>query len=236
MNVIDLTDTFSSERAIYHGSNKIVQQPIYGFGNDANDYGKGFYCTEDIERAREWAAGHSTGATCYVNKYSLNLAGLNILNFGDSQYSILHWLTILLENRKLAKYNLPRAALRAQQYLINNFHTDISNVDVVIGYRADDSYFTFAHDFLVNTLPLECLQEALTLGYLGEQIVLISPKAFSAVTFHGYEAVSYQKYARLYKVRDNKARQAYQDMDIPNGTYIQQIMRENWRPDDARLL
>ena len=29
---------------IYHGSEKIIQKPVFGFGNKYNDYGLGFYC------------------------------------------------------------------------------------------------------------------------------------------------------------------------------------------------
>lgn len=235
MQAVCQTNTFSSEMTVYHGSNKIIQHPQYGYGNARNDYGMGFYCTADIDKAREWAAGHSAGDPCYVNKYQLDLAGLNVLNFSDPQYNILHWLTVLLENRRLTKYDLPAAALRAQRYLTTNFHIDTSDVDVIIGYRADDSYFSFAHDFLINALPLECLRKAMSLGLLGEQIVLISPKAFSVIAFRGYEVVPHYKYVRLYMLRDDKARQEYRDMDVPTGTYIQQIMNENWRPDDERL-
>ncbi|MBQ2640754.1 MAG: DUF3990 domain-containing protein, partial [Lachnospiraceae bacterium] len=34
-------------RKIYHGSVKIIEKPQYGAGRRDNDYGLGFYCTED---------------------------------------------------------------------------------------------------------------------------------------------------------------------------------------------
>ena len=37
---------------LYHGSDVIVGQPEYGKGKLNNDYGRGFYCTEDINLAR----------------------------------------------------------------------------------------------------------------------------------------------------------------------------------------
>ena len=40
---------------IYHGSQQIVEVPKYGVGKTYNDYGQGFYCTENIELAKEWA-------------------------------------------------------------------------------------------------------------------------------------------------------------------------------------
>lgn len=38
---------------IYHGSGEIIEKPQFGYGNPKNDYGLGFYCTEDIELAKE---------------------------------------------------------------------------------------------------------------------------------------------------------------------------------------
>lgn len=30
---------------IYHGSEYVIEKPIYGKGSARNDYGRGFYCT-----------------------------------------------------------------------------------------------------------------------------------------------------------------------------------------------
>ena len=48
-------------RKIYHGSVQIIEKPQYGAGRKDNDYGLGFYCTEDIELAKEWAASDERG-------------------------------------------------------------------------------------------------------------------------------------------------------------------------------
>ena len=40
---------------IYHGSDHIIEQPVQGEGKVHNDYGRGFYCTEHVELAKEWA-------------------------------------------------------------------------------------------------------------------------------------------------------------------------------------
>lgn len=49
---------------------------------------------------------------------------------------------------------------------------DISNADVIIGYRADGSYFSYVKDFINNALTLEELNYVLRLGNLGKQVVL----------------------------------------------------------------
>ena len=41
-------------KKIYHGSNKIIEKPLFGFGKIHNDYGLGFYCTEVLDMAKEW--------------------------------------------------------------------------------------------------------------------------------------------------------------------------------------
>ncbi len=40
---------------LYHGTTDKIVTPEFGLGNDRHDYGKGFYLTNDIELAKEWA-------------------------------------------------------------------------------------------------------------------------------------------------------------------------------------
>lgn len=60
------------KKRLYHGSQFIIQKPEYGKGARHNDYGKGFYCTEQIELAKEWAcAKHCRrGKKLYKRKFS----------------------------------------------------------------------------------------------------------------------------------------------------------------------
>ena len=41
------------EITLYHGSEKIVERPLFGVGRPTTDYGSGFYCTENCELAKE---------------------------------------------------------------------------------------------------------------------------------------------------------------------------------------
>ena len=43
------------QKIIYHGSDHMITTPMLGLGQTHNDYGPGFYCTEWIELAKEWA-------------------------------------------------------------------------------------------------------------------------------------------------------------------------------------
>ena len=117
---------------IYHGSDHIIEKPLFGEGKPYNDYGRGFYCTEHAELAKEWAC--SADSDGYANHYQLDLNGLSVLNLNAPEYNILNWLAILLENRKFnVADGLPQ---RAKAYLMENFKVDYKKYDVIIGYRA----------------------------------------------------------------------------------------------------
>lgn len=178
--IIRLGDEIMSILKIYHGSNHIVGTPVFGAGKTYNDYGQGFYCTESVELAKEWACSEK-GVDGFANAYKLNTNGLKILNLSSSDYNILNWLAILLNNRKV-NVSLPVAA-RAKEYIIENFNVNTDDYDIIIGYRADDSYFSFARDFVNNGISAEQLSRAMRLGKLGEQIVLKSKRAFEALLF-----------------------------------------------------
>ena len=69
------------------------------------------------------------------------------------------------------------------EYLLSFFLPDISKYDFLIGYRADDSYFSFAQDFVAGAISYRQLGEAMRLGKLGEQIVLMSKRAFERIKY-----------------------------------------------------
>ena len=214
---------------IYHGSVNVVEKPLFGEGKLFNDYGRGFYCTEHAELAKEWAC--SSDSDGYANHYRLDMTGLTILNLNSPEYNILNWLAILLENRKFnVADGMPQ---RAKSYILENFKVDYKKYDVIIGYRADDSYFSYAGDFVNGTLSLSDLSEAMRLGKLGEQVVLKSKKAFEALTFVEAIKASREEYFAKYKQRDEEARGKYRQIAnkplAENEIYIIDIIRNNWK-------
>ena len=40
------------KKTVYHGSDHIIERPKYGYGKIYNDYGVGFYCTENQNMAK----------------------------------------------------------------------------------------------------------------------------------------------------------------------------------------
>ena len=223
-----------SRRILYHGAPIILEHPIFGKGKKYNDYGQGFYCTENQDLAKEWAC--SEGIDGYANRYEIETDGLSIMNLSSESYSILNWLAILMENRQ-GRLSSP-IEKQGREYLLENFLPDYKSYDVIIGYRADDSYFSFARSFVGNGISLRQLSYAMKLGKLGEQFVLKSEKAFDAIHFLDYAVADNSVYYARRKVRDEEARSAFQrelENDDMNGIYIRDIIREGIKADDVRL-
>ncbi len=219
---------------IYHGSSLILEKPIYGKGKVHNDYGRGFYCTESLDLAKEWAVDENRDG--YANKYLLNLQDMNVLDLSQKGFTILHWITLLLQNRV---FNLKTdIAKLGKQYLTENFSLSSQNYDIIKGYRADDSYFAYAESFLNNTISVQILSEALRLGNLGEQIVLMSEKAFNNIRFLGYEIADAATYYPLRKERNDFARMEFlsnrRGTPTPDDLYLNDIIR-GISADDPRL-
>lgn len=222
-------------KKLYHGSENIIQKPQYGFGKKYNDYGLGFYCTEHMDMAKEW--GVSLDKNGYANCYELECDGLEILNLNDEKYCILHWLTILLENRT---FDIPSAlALEAKDYLTKNFSVDYKKYDAIIGYRADDSYFSFAQDFINGTISYRQLNRAMHLGKLGQQFVIKSKKAFERIQYLGYELAESSEWYAKKMLRDRTARREYFDVERNKrergDIYIARIIDEEMTTDDLRI-
>ena len=192
---------------LYHGSQERLEKPVFGFGKPYNDYGLGFYCTENLELAKEWAVTENSNG--FANEYRLDLSGLKILDLSAVEYTALHWLTLLLSNRVFSiKHDIARMG---REYLIANYLIDINAYDLIKGYRADDSYFSFAQSFLNNTISLEKLSRALRIGNLGEQVVLKSKKAFENLEFIQSHDADCVKYWALRAERNENARRQYME-------------------------
>lgn len=220
---------------IYHGSENIIEKPVFGFGKTYNDYGLGFYCTDSLEMAKEWGAGMDRNG--YANCYEIDCTDLTILDLNDESYCMLHWLSVLLQNRE---FDVPSGlALEAKEYIIKNFPVDYESYDIIIGYRADDSYFSFAQDFINGTISYRQLCNAMRLGKLGQQFVLKSKKAFERIKFTGYEIADSEEWYAKRMNRDRSARREYFDVERNKrqrgDLYITQIMDEEMKSDDSRL-
>jgi hypothetical protein len=190
---------------LFHGSDHLIKEPVFGYGKDYNDYGKAFYCTQEADLAKEWAALDNRDGV--VNHYQLDEAGLSFLNLNEPGYSMLNWLALLLRFRSFNVAN--PMAKQAKDYLLNHFLPPFEDKDVIVGYRADDSYFSFAQDFLNNAISYRQLALAMHLGRLGEQVAIKSKLGFSHLRFVDYQNVSAFEWYRKADERNQAARLAY---------------------------
>lgn len=220
---------------LYHGSEKIIRNPKYGYGTLGNDFGRGFYCTENIELAKEWACKKNTDG--FVNQYEMDVTKLQILNLNDEKYHILNWLALLTKYR--GYWQAKSVAEEAKDFLQQSYLLDIAPYDVIIGYRADDSYFSFAQDFVSNTISLQTLSRAMRLGKLGEQIVLKSEKAFSEIHYVDSMPALANEYFVKKAGRDLSARKEYasekKKVDFRNDIYMIDILRGRVSEDELRV-
>ncbi len=120
---------------LYHGSSQIVSAPKFGKGREHNDFGLGFYCTEQVELAKEWAV--SSLANGFSNKYALDAEYLKVLNLNSSEWTILNWIAVLLQHR-VFPIKTP-VARKARQHLIDNFCVNVNAYDLVIT-EANEAY------------------------------------------------------------------------------------------------
>lgn len=197
------------ERTLYHGSEFIIEKPEYLKGNVHNDYGLGFYCCSSKELAKEWAARKSGHG--YINRYQIRDDRLKILDLTKPPYdNVLFWVALLMHNRELSsdlRSNFPREL----KYLEEKYLINAQDFDVVIGYRADDSYFRFPEAFVRSEITLESLNRVFQAGELGKQYVLISERAFRLIHFLDYQEASAAGREDYYK-RKNGADKVFADL------------------------
>lgn len=193
-------------------------------GKSNNDYGVGFYTTPDKELAKEWAwSMYGHGDTGYVHTFSVDIQGLNILDL--TRRDSLHWIAELLYNRRInidPVENTPVS--RNIKRFISKYKLNTSIYDIIIGYRADDSYFRYAEAFAYGNLYKETLERVLRLGELGIQVCFKSNRAFQKLRKINVESVPI-KYKTRYKDRDDRARAAYYD-EIKKSVRKEQVITD----------
>ena len=158
---------------LLHGSDHIIEKPDLLLGKTNNDYGRGFYCTQELSMAMEWACKKNSDG--FVNKYVLEQDSLNILNLLDGKYNILR-----------------------------------------------------------------SLNEALHLGRLGTQTVLISEKSFRNLTFDGADFADKTVYYPKFIARDSNVRETYRREirnrhSYKNDIFVLDILREEMKDNDSRI-
>lgn len=194
---------------LYHGSPNKVVVPQYGLGEGKHDYGKGFYLTENVELAKEWAVCRPDETNGWVHKFELDTKDLKILDF--QQHNVLSWLAELMKHRDAS--DTKRYKLLSEKF-IEKYGLDTGNYDVINGWRANASYFYIAKEFVRDNIDIEILEELLSLGGLGIQYCVKSELAFSRLTEieDGLVYVDYTEFNDRYNERDVNARKNMREL------------------------
>ena len=174
---------------LYHGSPDKEIKPAFGLGENRHDYGKGFYLTENIDLAKEWA----------------------VCRPDFQKYSILSWLAELMKHRDAA--DSKRYRMLSQKF-IAKYGIETSGYDVIKGWRADASYFYIAKAFVRDEIDVEILEELLLLGGLGIQYCIKSELAYSRLSERKEELISveYDEFNEKYNERDVTARKRMKEL------------------------
>ena len=189
---------------LYHGSPNQQVSPRYGLGDEKHDYGKGFYLTENLELAKEWAVCRPDERNGWVHKFSLDITDLKVLDF--QEHNILSWLAELMKHRDAADSKRYRVL---SGKFIEKYGIESESYDVIKGWRANASYFYIAREFVRDNIDVEILEELLSLGGLGIQYCIKSERAYEKLAEIKEEltCVDFRGFNEKYNERDVSARE-----------------------------
>ena len=218
-------------KTIYHGSDKIVRVPGFGAGNAMNDFGLGFYCCEQAGPAAEWAVSFDRNG--FVSAYSIETEGLRIVNLCSTQYCALHWLYVLLSFREFESSS--PLVNRAKEYINKNFAVDHQGCDCMTGWRADNSCFALAQDFLEGSISYRSLARALASNDSNRQFVLKSNRAFERISYTGYETAAAAGHYPAAVSREVRILKEAKSSYGKEGLFVDRLIEEDVKPYDMRL-
>ena len=188
---------------LYHGTPDKIVVPKYGYGDEKHDYGKGFYLTDSISLAKEWAVCRPNDINGWVHKYELEADGLEILDF--QQMNVLAWLAELMKHRDAADSKRYRML---SKMFIEKYGVDTRGYDVIRGWRANASCFYIAKEFVRDNIDIDILEELLFLGDLGIQYCIKSEAAYANLMEKCDELITvpFAEFNDRYNQRDIAAR------------------------------
>ena len=194
---------------LFHGSPNKIVTPTYGMGEEKHDYGQGFYLTESVDLAKEWAVCRPNEENGFVHEYELETEGLKILDF--QKYGVLAWLAELMKHRDAA--DSKRYRMLSGKF-IDKYGIDSEDYDVIKGWRANASYFYIAREFVRDNIDMDILEELLSLGGLGIQYCIKSPLAYTQLheIKDALQTVAYSEFNEKYNQRDITARQKMREL------------------------
>lgn len=194
---------------LYHGSPNKIVTPTFGLGDEKHDYGKGFYLTENMELAKEWAVCRPDEHNGWLHKYEFDTEELKIFDF--EKINVLSWLAELMKHRDAA--DSKRYRVLAKKF-IDKYGVDTDEYDVIKGWRANASYFFIAKEFVRDNIDLDILEKLLSLGGLGIQYCIKTEKAYARLKEvpDSVQSVEYAEFNEKYNTRDIEARKNMREL------------------------
>ena len=139
-------------------------------------------------------------------------------------------VSVLMKHRRGRK--IRGAARERCDKMIELFGVDVSNYDIVRGFRANDSYFQFTADFVTDTISLDTLTKSISAGKLGCQGCVKSERAYRQLVTRAEPLAiadtDFAVYHNRYVAKDSAARalaNAYAD-ELQSGKLLSDILRE----------
>ena len=194
---------------LFHGTPSRIVMPTYGLGEKKHDYGMGFYLTDNLNLAKEWAVCKPNDENGWVHQYELDTDQLKILDFQEKD--VLSWLAELMKHRDASDSKRYRVLSKK---FIEKYGIDTEGYDVIKGWRANASYFYIAKEFVRDNIDIDILEELLSLGGLGIQYCIKSEKAYNNLHELKEELVpvDYSEFNERYNDRDVTARKNMRDL------------------------
>ena len=198
-----------SKLILFHGSSDKNIIPTYAMGEEKHDYGQGFYLTDSLDLAKEWAVCRPNDENGLVHKYELDTERLKILDFQKKR--ILPWLAELMKHRDASETK--RYRILSEKF-IEKYGVDTKEYDVIRGWRANCSYFYIAKEFVKDNVDMDILEELLSLGGLGIQYCIKAKLAYSKLSELKDDLISvqYDEFNEKYNKRDIIARHKMKEL------------------------
>ena len=188
---------------LYHGSQSEAVAPKFGGGSPFHDFGAGFYLTDDVELAKEWSVYKPRSNDGWVHAFDLGIDNLKVLDFRG--IGVFPWVAELMKHRDADESSAYR---RRAPGFIKKFGIDTGDYDVIVGWRADASYFYIVKSFVRDEVDVDALPELLKLGGFGTQYMVKSEKAYDHLQLlpEFRQRVSFGEHHNAFESRDVNAR------------------------------
>ena len=176
---------------------------MFGLGVPSHDFGAGFYLTDDMNLAKEWSVYRPKSNDGWVHVFDLEVEKLKVLDFRS--VGVFQWVAELMKHRDADESSAYRR--RAPKF-IEKYGIDSDDYDIVVGWRADASYFYIVKSFVRDEVDADALPELLKLGGFGTQYMVKSAMAYANLRQlpELRQRVSFDEHHSAFSDRDGLAR------------------------------